>query len=378
MRCLRAAPRSRARLAAALVVVVGSLGFRIGTARADASFALSWRSKAGGPACVTEEAIRAAVERKLERNPFTDLASADIVIGGEEERVGAHFRARVTQRDRNGVVLGSRDLDAPSCSNLMRMTAVVVALFIEPGGEREAGREQSASESSAERDAGPVHQEMHAEARVPEGARVYEDARRPEPPEPATVQAPVSPAQRARIVRSVPRPFQLSLGLGGTTAIGLLPEASAGLHLLARLDRKRSPWSFEWSAGYAFPQSVRHGSVRGMFSAVEQQLRACVSPNAESKLKLDACGGVLWAAIVPGTTGTDDSTRAWRPLAGPIGALALQLGEGRGAARLDLGLAVPPLRRAPYYVRPEGKPERFYTTGQVIVFVGVSGLFAIL
>lgn len=358
MRCHRAAPR----LAAAVCVLLG-LGFVSSAARADASFALSWRSRTGAPACVTDAAVREAVEKKLGRKPFTDRDRADILIEGEETVAGGRFRARVTQRDRHGVVLGSRDLDAQSCPSLIRTTTIVVALFIEPGNDGTPGEDRRASEDSVE-------------GRAPGEDRV--DAERREHAPDARPRGPLRPPPPSLPPAAWRRPLELSLGFGGAAAVGLLPSASASLRIIARLEHTRSRFSFEWSAGYSMPQTLRDGSVRGTFSAVDQQLRACLALFEEPRIEVDACGGVFWGAIVPDTKGVNEGNDAWRPLVGPVAAVALQLSEGLASARLDLGLTTPVVRRGFYYLSSDAEPERFYSTSSAILFVGLSGLFTIL
>ena len=334
---------------------------------AGASFALSWRSEVGAPVCVTEAALRDAVEKKLRRKPFTDRDRADIVIEGDEVFTAGRFRARVTQRERSGAVLGSRELDASSCASLIRTTTIVVALFIE-------------SESAGEPEEDRPPSEEPVEGPAPEVERV--------PPEnralaPETRSRPLRPRPPASTSEASRRPFDLSLGFGGAAAVGLLPSPSASVRVVARLSRPGSRFSFEWSGGYSLPQTIRDELVRGTFSAVDQQLRACLAVVPGSKLSLDACGGLFWGAIVPSTTGVDaagikERSDAWRPLVAPTATVALRLGDGTRSVRFDLGLAAPPVRRAFHYATTDGEVERLYTTGQVIVFVGLSGLITIL
>ena len=345
--------RAALRVASAGCVTLG-IALVSSAARAEASFALTWRSEPGAAACVTERAVRDAVEKKLRRKPFTDPAHADIVIEGQELSADGRFRARLTQRDRSGVVLGSRELDAPTCGDLIRTTAIVVALFVEPDKDREPAERRSDEESIDDRP--PERAEPTPRTRPTN--RV--------PPVPADV--PALPSRR---------PLELSLGVGGAASVGLLPSASVALRGVARLEHTGSRWSFEWSGGYSLPQTLREGSVRGTFSAFDQQLRACLALVAESKIRLDACGGGFWGAIVPSTAGVKDGNDAWRPIGGPLGALAVELREPSRSLRLDLGLAALPVRRSLYYLTSDAEPARFYSTGRVILFVGLSGLLTI-
>ncbi len=332
-------------------------------ARADASFALTWRAEPGATACVTEGAVRDAVEKKLGRKPFTGHDHADIVIEGEELLTDGRFRARLTQRARSGAVLGSRELDAQTCADLIRTTAIVVALFIEPDKDREPGDRRP--------------REAPIDDRPPDGARLRSEVRT-EPMPGTRPRSGATPVPSELPPLASRRPFELSLGFGGATSVGLLPSASIGLRGVARLEHTGARWSFEWSGGYSLPQTLREGSVRGTFSAIDQQLRGCLALVAEPKLRLDTCGGGFWGAIVPSTVGVKDGNDAWRPVVGPMGALAVELRETTRALRLDVGLTALPVRRSLYYVTSAAEPARFYSTGRVIVFVGLSGLFTIL
>jgi hypothetical protein len=312
---------------------------------------------------VTETALRDAVAKKVGKNPFIDRERADIAIEGEEVSLGGRFRAHVQQRDRDGVVLGSRELDVESCARLIQATTIVVALFIEPYTDREPAQ--------------PAQSEGADERKVPEDdrARLQNEAPAPPPsPHPPSATAPTQVPSRG----SSRPPFDLSLGLGAAVASGLLPSASVALRGVARLEPEGSRWSFEWSAGYSFPQSFRTRAVRGTLSAVDQQVRACLAITRPAPTRLDACAGAFWGAIVPDTTGLVARDDTLRPLAGPLATLAAQLGDRTRSARLELGITAPIKARSFYFQSSEAQPERVYVTGRVIVFLGISGLFTIL
>lgn len=352
-------------MARAALVVVLALGLLPGVARAESSFALAWRDRPG--ACVTAAALRAVVVEKLARDPFTDRERADIVIEGEEAApTGGRLRARVQERTRDGAVLGSREIDAESCPRLVRATGIVVALFVKASEEREPGEERGPGEEHAGQDEPAVGRETPPEVRAP-----------PEPSAPP-VTSPRPPLRDGPPPAERRRPFELSLGLGAAAAVGVLPSASAGLRGVARLERASSRWSFEWTGGYTLPQPFRSRAVRGTLAAVDQQVRACVDLRPARGVRLDACGGAFWGAIVPRTAGLTEEDHSWRPLAGPAAALAAQLRDGTRSGRLELGIAAPVVGRTLYFQSVEGEPERLYSTGRVIFFVGVSGLLTIL
>lgn len=352
--------------------VVLALGLRATAAHGEPAFALAWSERPG--ACVTAAALREVVTEKLGRDPFTDRERADVVIEGEEAPAGARLRARVLERGRDGAVLGAREIDADSCPRLIRATGIVVALFVKASEEREAPREPGDEGGGHEPIAGREPAEEHAPS----------DRGAPPVPPP-----PVRPPRAQPLPREQPppgapsRPFALSLGVGGAAAVGILPSASGALRGVARLERARSRFSFEWSAGYTLPQAFRSRAVRGTLAAVDQQVRACVDllperGHLERRVRVDACGGAFWGAVVPRTAGLGEQNETWRPLAGPEAALAVQLREGTRAGRLDLGIAAPVVGRTFYFQGADATPERLYSTGRVIVFLGVSGLLSIL
>lgn len=365
MACHHAVRWSRTRGVAVLVALAAGLSST--PARADPSFALSWRERSSATACVTEAALRAVVKEKLGQDPFVDRERADIVIEGEEVSSGARLRARVQERRTDGVVLGSRDIDAETCPRLIRATGIVVALFARPPEEREPEVERSGEgERTVDHDARP---EERAETEPP--ARVI-------PIPPSTPRR--RPSRKKAPPEVPPRSLELSLGLGGSAAVGLLPSVSASARAAARLELPSSPWSFEWSAGYSLPQSFTSRTVHGTLSAVDQQLRVCLALTQRRGLgmSIDACGGAFWGAVVPYAVGLRERDSSWRALAGPVAALAVQLRDSARAARLELGMTAPVAGRDFSFDSTEGRPERLYSTGTVIVFLGVTGLFTIL
>ncbi|MBX3199529.1 MAG: hypothetical protein KF850_12005 [Labilithrix sp.] len=297
--------------------------------------------------------MRDSVEATLGRPLFTDRTRADIVLDGEEQRDGTRYRARVTQRDRAGTELGSRELEAETCASLRRMTVVVVTLFVEPAAPRER---ESPSAPPPPREIGPS---------------------RPA----ATVPAPLTPPrERAPLAQPPSAPARrprLHLGVGGGAAVGLLPRPSASVRAVARLSLARSRLSFDWSFGYSMPQTVADGFVRASFSAVDQQLRACFAGAHLPQLRVDACGGGLFAAIVPSTRGIAGGEGSARALLGPTTALALRVGKGPAELHIELGLAAPWRRRTPHYVTAAGEIRTLYRTSPIVGVASVTGSFAL-
>ncbi len=328
---------------------------------AERTFALSWRSRATPDTCVTESALRDGVEHKLGRKPFFGAERADVVIEGEETAAGGGaLRARVLQRDRRGVLLGARELEAQSCASLLRAAVLVVALMIDPHGD--GGR---AGEPAAEP---PPSKPPPEEERA--AARTTPDVTPREPPgsQPDVLRA----AQPQHVGRSA-RALEVALGGGGGTNLGVLPTASATLFAFARL-AWGPRWSFHWKAGYSLPQKIVRTDVEARFAAVEQHLRACFAFVRWSSGHLEGCGGFAWGAVVPETTGVRQSNDGVRVIAGPAAGTALQLDRTGSAARLDFGVTLPFKAYAFSYFDAGNVRNELYSTQEVIFSLSLSGL----
>ncbi len=297
---------------------------------------------------MTEPVLRARVERRLGRAPFVELARAEIVIDGEERAVdGDRWRARIAQHDRGGVLLGEREITSESCDSLLRAATVVVALFIDP--------DQDEEQHSADDVPAPPREES---PRVPP----------PAPPQPLR-----STDLHPRPARA-PSTFDLRLGIGASAATGLLPSIHGALLATARLEKLRSPWSFDWTGAFAWPETVAHGPIGGDFAVVQQRARACFALVDQPGTRLEACAGAMGGAILPRTTGVVGASDAWRRLVGPTAALAVDVRAGGKSARLEAGMDVPLGRYVFSYLSNTGERKLFYVTDQVTVFVAITGL----
>jgi hypothetical protein len=348
-------------------------------ARADVSFALSWRTDARADACVGEAALRDAVEQRLGRKPFTEAGHADILIEAEESAVGHdRFRARVTERDRRGAVRGVRVLEAQSCPSLRRAATLIVTLIIDPHltGKR---ADEDAAEPPAP-DGGVIPAEPPAPvsgrgavpaeppSRVPDGGVVSLE------PAPSPSMPALRPLQPLRASEPRRPPLHLSLGLGVGTSVGVLPSASGTAFVVARLEPAGSRWSFDWWGGYSLPQRLRDGPVRGDFAAVEQRVRSCFGFARWASRKLDACGGIVWGAILPDTVGVQHRSDHWRMLVGPTAAFAFEQQARAIGTRVELGVILG-LRQYDFsYFDLANERKGFYSTDALIFFVALSGV----
>ncbi|MDF2698162.1 MAG: hypothetical protein K0S65_6545 [Labilithrix sp.] len=314
------------------------------------SFELSWRTESRGNACVDEAALREAVEQRLGRKPFADRGHAEILIEAEESAVANdRFRARVTERDRHGVVRGVRVLEAQSCPSLRRAATLIVTLIIDPHLTGKRAEEGSAEPPAAPPVAGIVPSEPTPPPSLPLPAlRPLQPPRPPQPRRP---------------------PLDFSLGLGAGTSVGVLPSASATVFAVARLEPAGSRWSFDWWGGYSFPQRLRDGPVRGDFAAVEQRVRSCFGFALWTSRKLDTCGGIVWGAILPETVGVRHGSDHWRILVGPTAAVAFEQRAGPIGTRVELGLTLGVRQYDFSYFNLANERKGFYSTDTVIFFV---------
>lgn len=332
-------------------------------ALADATFALTWEAE-GKRSCITEKALRAAVERKIGR-PLSDVAHADIVIEGRETpRTADHVGAQVTQRTHDGVRLGSRTIDARDCQGLQQAATLVVALIVQADQEEGAAGRHSDEET----------------AKAPRAEPALAPPSTPSTPSTLPATSPER-APRDSGARQQPRPktsrFELSLGAGVEASSGLLPSLAGSLEGYARLELTNSPWSFDWMGGYALPQTLHRGDAFGEFSALEQRVRICAAPFERHALSLELCGGALWAVVIPETSGTLAGRDAWSSIVAPLASIGVDLTRAGAALRLDAGAALPLRRYSFTYLDVEGDLRSFYTTGQVVFFVSVGGRLTI-
>lgn len=87
-------------------------------------------------ACGGATAVKAAVERRLDRPVFTGEATADSTLAVSVLRIDGEprWQAQIVERDRSGVEVGHRELviDADDCERGIDTLAVVLAIMIGP------------------------------------------------------------------------------------------------------------------------------------------------------------------------------------------------------------------------------------------------------
>jgi len=359
--------RRSVRWLVALAAMVGTLGTAV-TARAESKFAFSWRAEPGAT-CLTEEKLRAAVEKKLGRSVFTSLDEAEIVIEGEELRYRDRFRARVTQHDRAGREHGSRELTAETCAALERMTVVFIALVLEPGGARDRTHGEPMPDARAPEQNERTEKEKAAPPIAPkdDAAIASADASRAPSPPPGVTQR--APSHRAAGV-------ELHAGAGAGAAVGMLPSVSASVRVTMRLTAPDSRLSADWSAGMTLPQIVTEGAVRASLAAVDQQLRGCWAW-LDRAARVDTCAGAFYGALIPTSTNLDNEDSPALSVLGPTASLALRGAHGPATFHVELGVIAPSLRRRLSYLDRGGVDRMLYATPALMALATLSATFRV-
>lgn len=336
------------------------------TAQATASrFELTWTSSSVARPCISEEELKRAVSARLGRAPFVQAGQGEIAVEGRElpAPVG-QLRARITQRDREGHVLGTRELEATSCEELLRSATFVVFLIVDPDAALGGARlepvpleEKNADEPSTEDEPSPA--ERAARERPPigkVGPVGKKDGSRPS--EVAVSARPSAPA---------PRGMPVDLGLALVVSNGLLPTPDAGPALALGLEPLPLPIRFEWRAGYRIAVQAVQGYD---FRAVAQEWRACYFRRVFGAMLGTACGGVNWTAILPEARELAGGDQAPKIVFSPTFGVGPAF-EVEGARLFaDLALTLPRPRYAFSY-RDEGRVTPLHEVSRIGWSVGI-------
>ncbi len=271
----------------------------------ERSSSLSWVRMPGAEECPSSAQLARAVEERLGRSVFVSAADADLAVEGRAERTDAGWRAVLQVSRGDGEVLGDRTLESSeaSCEPLGRLTALTVALMIDPL--------TAPDEASEEREQGPPPDPV-----VPDPVVIVRTER-------VEVPAPAPPAPRWRV--------EIDATLAG--AIGLLPTpALGGISAVIVEPPGFVPLMIE---GALFPFSrADGGGVHADFLHVHAGLAICPLAIRERGLALHGCVGAdAGAVFVVGGEPLDEGERvigqahvALRGHWDVIGPLTLRLG----------------------------------------------------
>jgi hypothetical protein len=247
----------RRAIVVALVCLAAVLFALPASAQDGRRFALRWTAESDAAGC-QDNGLAQAVEQRLGRPVFDRPESAQWLIDARVSRAGpeAAWRAIVTLQDRQGNVLGSREIESEAfeCSDLRDSMTLVIALMIDPEGSH------------------PVA------------------AARSEPP-------PAPPAESTLLPSPAPA-WSVSAEIAALVASGLLPSAPPGVAVrtIVAVDPR---WSIELYAGAFLPGNVAvQPGVSADFSFVLSGLAGCrrlLQTGLESALHL--CAGLEGGAL---------------------------------------------------------------------------------
>lgn len=338
------------RLLVRLAVVTIACAFTRSSFADTRSFALSW-PPSSEDTCIKRSELEHAVAAWLGRNPFVPGERADFVLEGRGlTPAGGRIRARIEERDREGHVIGVRELEAKTCEELKRKAAFVVILIVAP--EAAFGRPAPP----------PEPEEKEPEPVV--------DTPRPErPPAPQERKRLPVPRERKRSPASR-RPHRPIGDVGAAVAFstGLLPGLAMGPAVTVGLAPLPVPLRFEWQGAYRRSLS---DTYTGAFHALEQQWRVCAVGRASSALSGTACAGAAWAAIVPSPYPFRNGDRGAKSAGGPVLALGPALRLGPLDAFADISLMFPRPNYVFVYRDGQRQPRTLYEVDATVVTVAV-------
>ncbi len=333
------------------------------TARATAKkFELTWTSPSIERPCFSAEEVKEAVSARLGRDPFVPAGQGEIAVeGGEQPATVGQRRARIVQRDREGRVLGTRELEATSCEELRRSATFVVFLIVDPDAAL----------------GGPTIPPPLPETKGEEPSVEEPPRAKSEEPQHTKPEAPHSPSQAAPVGRRIkgvasPRPPaagppRVDLGLAVVISNGLLPKPDVGPALVLGVEPLPLPIRFEWRASYRFAVEPVQGYD---FRAVEQEWRACYVRRVIGAAFGSACGGVAWMAILPEGHGFAGGDQTPKTVVSPKLAVGPALDVEGTRLSVDLGLALPWPRYAFTY-RDEGRAMPLHEVSRIVWSIGI-------
>jgi hypothetical protein len=308
---MSAAANPSSRVFRGLAVAIGLCGIIASSAaRAEpvppaARTSLGWTRLPGAEVCTSARDLALDVEARLGHATFVAPSGAELQVEGHVEvaRAPSAFRATVRMVDREGMTLGTRELETgdPTCRDLADPLGLAVALMIDP--------------EAASVDAPAAAPALRSPAAAP-----FVDAPRLDEP------GGVEPKPEA------PHPWRFQVDGGVTSAVGLLPRAAVGGRLRLLLDPVGFPGV--QIAGAHFPEVA--GAA--LYEVSYAGLGLCpLTPDLEV-LRLVACAGVSVGAFRATATlgGRTD------PFAQPFGSAGVvRRIVGPVVGTLDAALLVP-------------------------------------
>lgn len=311
-------------------------------------FGLAWVRDAGADACLDQQSLRRAVQKRLGREPFSD--EAERTIEGSVMRSGRLFTVTLRVRDAAGLARGERHLERETddCAELSEAVVLAVALTIDPNAP-----------ATADPSLVVTDEVMSTASREPSKISA------PPPVEPVhslAVPAPPCPACGANDSEIL-----VSFSLRGATAFGVLPGLAPGATLTGGVDhpRVRGTLSASW-----FPEQ---SSDDGRFSFGLSTLNAgaCGGLASRGPLSVALCAELqvgAMHAVVHELAPLDPGDHLFMALAsGPVFGLITHSGM-----QIELGAqALVPLVRPEFLVRGENGTAFQSRPVAAVGFVGV-------
>jgi hypothetical protein len=301
-------PRPFASSVAAIATAVGCLA---SPARADTNrtTSLSWVELPGAEGCGGGAAMTTAVEQRLGRHALVPADQSDVSIDARAERSGHPpvWRAVIVLRDRDGILLGTRELVSTSsdCAELRSSVALAVALMIDPDA---ALRPDTSVAASSAPGASPSQSSSPTASAQPDSAppAASPDSTSAEPP--SAPSAPMGPAAKpappkltaATVTTEDETPAPASASPSGWSAsaaaafavgFGFLPSAGVGLRLGVTVSPP-SFWDFEVFGGVWGDQTVVVPGAQVRFSLPFAGLALCpLRVGRTGGVRLSMCAG---------------------------------------------------------------------------------------
>jgi hypothetical protein len=319
---------------------------------------LSWVELPGAESCGGAVRIAALFEARLGRNALVPASQADISIEGRVERSedATRWRATILLRDRDGALLGSRDIvsAAPTCDELRESSALAMALMIDP--------------DALHRPAPPVNPAPEPPAPpLPNAAppTVLPPAREPSiVPNPEYDQRPAKKASRVEL--------DASFALAGD----VLPAPATGVAVGVSVAPRRF-WKLRALGAVFSPQSlsISASTAQAQFVMAYGGVLLCpLTVESGHGATFDFCAGSLVGGLTARGVGLSNAKTAAAPFVDILASIALTVPvAGPASLRLDVGLGVDPVEEHVVYETTNGSRDAYHLPwGNETAAIGLS------
>ena len=254
----------------------------------------------GTAACMTENALRRAVEVRLRRAAFRPDLPVTLDVRVVFERAGPSWSAELTLHDGSGQFLGRRSIvtEAAHCSALDDSLALVVALLVDsPPSAPDVGAQVQPTVPVAEP--------------VPVAASSEPAARPAATPRPATKPEP-QPLTTLSLPRDTPaprEPWHVDVSLAAVAAVGVVPGLAPGVELGLGAQAPRVPELRLFLDGFGRRDQTRNASQSGAhFDFASVGLELCALDVQLGALRWFGCAGQSLGRLRVASFGFDENT----------------------------------------------------------------------